>query len=296
MAQALLSILYTILGNLDDLSHARPQIERTFDRVEHLLEHLPALEKLGRAGRALAKFLSVGAEHGVEAAIDVLRPFTGLIEREIPAMFPKLLGSFVKLDSEKPGVEKNEPQSFQDYSWCGLPMDNEADDKLLPTAFTELWVPLPRTQQAMQLLQSYFTGPRDDGESYRRTGIYAWELYAAKPSPFWLSASHSTRKDEWKDGAFRIDPYWFAANHGDPSKTFFPQFWQLLRKERVPFRLHWGKYQPSYDRGDRTWVDFFKAQYPRWEAFLGLRAERDPTDIFLTSYWRDRFGLWSDVP
>jgi hypothetical protein len=297
-AQVIMSILYTIFGNLDDLSHARPQIQQTFERVEELLEHLPALEKLGRLGQALARFLSVGSEYGVEAGIEVLKPFTCLVERALPTIFPKLLGSFVKLDSEKPGVEKNEPQSFQDYSWHGLPMDNEADDKLLPTAFTELWLPLPRTQEAMLLLHSHFTEPRDDRESYRRTGLYPWELYAAKPTGFWMSASHATgeEKDEWKHGAFRIDPFWFQANAGDPSRTFFPQVWQLLRDKGVPFRLHWGKYQPSYDRGDRTWVDFFKPQYPRWEDFLRLRAERDPTDSFFTSYWRDRFGLWTSSP
>ena len=43
-----------------------------------------------------------------------------------------------------------------------------------------------------------------------------------------------------------------------------------------------------------VWVDFFRAQYPRWDDFLRLRAERDPNNIFLTDYWRDRFGLWSE--
>ncbi len=291
-SEVLVSIIYTILGNVDDLSLARPQIARIFDRAEELLDGLPAIEKLGRLGEVLAKFISVGCELGVDAAIEVLKPFAGLIDKEIPAVFPGLLDMFVKPDSEKPGDEKGEPQSFHDYSWQGLPMDNEANDELLGTGFTEIWLPLPRTQQVMQLLQSYFTEPRDDRESYRRTGLYAWELYAAKPTRFWMSASHSTGEDEWKDGVFRIDPYWFAANPGDPAETFFPQFWDLLRAHEIPFRLHWAKYQPEYDPGDRRWVDFFEALYPRWGDFLRLRADRDPSDIFLTSYWRERFGLW----
>jgi D-arabinono-1,4-lactone oxidase len=122
--------------------------------------------------------------------------------------------------------------------------------------------------------------------------LYAWELYAAMPTPLWMNASHSSGDDEWKDGAFRIDPYWFEANPGDPSVTFWPQFWQLLRDNGVPFRLHWGKYQPVIKPGDRDWVDFFKGRYPRWDDFLRLRAERDPNGVFLTGYWRDRFGLW----
>jgi hypothetical protein len=290
-SEVLVSIIYTILGNVDDLALARPQIEQIFARAEQLLDALPALEKLGRFGEVLAKFLSVGAEHGVEAAIDVLKPFAGVIKKEIPTIFPKLLDIFVKPDSDRPGDEKGEPQSFRDYSWQGLPMDNEANDQLLGTGFTEIWLPISRTQQVMELLQSYFTEPQDVHESYRRTGLYAWELYAAKPTAFWMSASHSTGEDEWKDGVFRIDPYWFAANPGNPAETFFPQFWELLRTHDIPFRLHWAKYQPEGDRGEEHWVDYFRVLYPRWEDFLRLRAERDPTNIFLTSYWRERFGL-----
>jgi len=47
--------------------------------------------------------------------------------------------------------------------------------------------------------------------------------------------------DDWKDKAFRIDPYCFAANPGDPSEAFYPQFWQLLRDNDVPFGVHWDK-------------------------------------------------------
>jgi hypothetical protein len=291
--EVFISILYTILGNLAELSAARPQIELIFQRVKLLLERVPFLESLGPVGKALAEFVSVGADAGVDAAILALEPSAGLIEDEIPAFFPKLLEIFIQLDSEKPGAEKGQPQYFRDFSWLGLPMDNEADDVLLGTAFTEIWVPLPRTQEVMNLLRCYFAEPKDDHEAYRRTGLDGWELYAAKPTPFWMSASHTSGEDEWKDGAFRIDPYWFAANAGDPAQTFYPQFWELLRSKGVPFRLHWGKYQPVYNAGDKSWVDFFKAQYPRWDQFLALRASRDPAATFLTKYWRDRFGLWN---
>lgn len=59
--------------------------------------------------------------------------------------------------------------------------------------------------------------------------------------------------------------------------TFYPSVWTLLRDSDIPFRLHWGKHQPAYQRGVRTWIDFFRARYPRWDDFLRLRAERDPT-------------------
>jgi D-arabinono-1,4-lactone oxidase len=293
-SETFISILFTVFGNLENLSDARAQIKRSFERVEALLELTPALQKLGWLGKALSEFISHGAQFGVDAALLVLKPVAHLIEREIPAVFPKLVGIFVPLDADKEGDQKNDPQRFHDYAWHGLPMDNEADDELVPTEFTEIWVPLPRTQDAIELLQSYFTSPDDAHESYRRTGLYAWELYSAKANRFWMSPSYSTGDDEWKDGAFRIDPYWFAANPGDPAQTFFPELWQLLRDNGIPFRLHWGKFQPDYGRDDRTWVDFFRAQYPRWDDFLRLRAARDPNNIFLTNYWRDRFGLWSE--
>src|ERR1700760_4824648 len=109
-----------------------------------------------------------------------------------------------------------------------------------------------------------------------------------------MAASHTDGQDEWRDGVFRIDPYWFAANPADPAQTFYPQLWQLLRDHQIPFRLHWGKFQPIIEPPDREWVDFFRAQYPRWDDFLALRAQRDPHDTFLTRYWRARFGLWDE--
>jgi hypothetical protein len=295
-AEIFISILYTVLGNIDDLSKAVPKLENAFARLEDVLELSPFLEKLGKVGEALAKFLAHAAEFGVDAAITVLRPFAGMIERDIPDFFPKILNTFVPPDSSKEGVEKDEPQSFRDYGWHGLPMDNQADDELLPTEFTEIWVPLSRTQQAMQLLHDYFTEPDDAREAYRRTGLYAWEFYSAMPTKLWMSPSHSSGDDDdpWKHGVFRIDPYWFAENSEDPEVTFWPRFWNLLRDAGVPFRLHWGKYWPATSPDDRGWVDYFRSQYPRWDDFLRLRAERDPNNIFLTSYWRDRLGLWDE--
>ena len=294
LAEVFISLLYTIVGNLSDLSHARPQLERTFARVDTLLDLEPWVRRLGRIGEGLARFLDHAAEFGVEAALTVLEPFADLMGRDIPTIFPKLLEAFITLDSEKDSDQRDQPQRFQDYGWEGLPMDNGADDQLVPTEFSEVWVPLGRAQQVMEILHTYFTEPEDDHEAYRRTGLYAWELYAAKPTPMWMAASHTSGADEWRDGVLRIDPYWFAANPGDPAQAFYPQVWELMRDHQIPFRLHWGKFQPIIDAPNREWVDFFKAQYPRWDDFLALRARRDPHDTFLTGYWRDRFGLWDE--
>jgi hypothetical protein len=293
--QHLISILFTILGNLDDLSLAKARLEDDFDELEGVLDALAEARGLGVAGKVLAQALSRAVEFGVDAAITVLEPAAPLIRGELPDFFPRLLDVFVPLDIEKKGLEKGEPQSFRDVGWQGLPMDNAVSDVLLPTGFTEVWLPLRRTDEAMRVLRDYFDSPDDDREAYRRTGTYTWELYAAMPEPFWLNPSYTSGDDEWSDGAFRIDPYWFAETSDDPTGGLFLGLWTALRDAGIPYRLHWGKFQPAYPRGDRDWIDFFRSQYPRWDDFLALRERRDPNNVFLTSYWRDRFGLW-DAP
>lgn len=292
--QYLFGILFTIIGNLRDLSRAKDKLKGDFGQLEKVLALL-GREKLGELGELLGKALAAAAEFGVDAAIVLLEPAAGMIERKLPEFFPRLVDMFVPLDADKSGDEKGKPQLFQDFGWHGLPMDNQASDLLMPTEFTEAWLPLSRAKQAMQVLRDYFAAAgEDDQEALRRTGAYAWELYAVMPEKFWINAAHSSGEDEWRDGALRIDPYWFAENAEDPTETLYAGFWSLLREAGIPFRLHWGKFQPPVEAGDRTWVDFFRSQYPRWDDFLRLRAERDPNNIFLTDYWRDRFGLWDE--
>jgi len=293
--QYLIGLLFTIVGNLDDLSATKGKLEEDFDQLKRALELLGEKD-LGEAGRVIGRAFSTVIEGGVDLAITVLKPAAPLLRRELPDFLPKLIAAFTPLDADKKGAERGKPQTFRDYGWHGLPMDNQASDVLLPTEFTEPWVPLPRTGEAMRLLRDHFATPREAAEALRRTGTYAWELYATMPERFWLNAAHSDGADEWREGAFRIDPYWFVENAEDPAETLYADLWSLLREAEIPFRLHWGKFQPRYPSGDRTWVDFFRAQYPRWDDFLALRAQRDPNNVFLTDYWRDRFGLWDEPP
>lgn len=287
--QYLISFLYTILGNLKDLDGAKAKLVDDFDGLQRVLDQLAQRDDLGEVGRILSHALGAALEDGIDAALDLLKPAAPLIEHAIPDVFPKLVPLFVELDGGRP------PQSFRDTGWQGLPMDNAADDVIVPTEFTEAWVPLGRAREVMGVLHDYFTAPPDAHECYRRTGLYAWEIYAAKPNAFWLNPSYSDGEDEWAGGALRIDPYWFAENADDPSETLFAGLWSLLAENAIPMRLHWGKLHPPVARGDRTWVDRLRAQYPRWDDFLALRERRDPNNLFLTSYWRDRLGLW-DAP
>ena len=294
-AELLIALLYTILGNLDDLDRTKPALHEVFGEVDKLLDLFAEAHHLGWIGEVLAKFISVLGEAGADAAVLVLKPFAGRLEHALPELFPKILGLVIKSDDEKKGAQRGKPQTFRDHAYSGLPMDNQANDVLLPTEFSELWVPLPRAAEAVGVLLDWFGEPSDAHESYRRTGLYAWELYMTKATELWLAASYSSGDDEWADGAFRIDAYWFANNPGDPATTFYPPIWRLIRDAGIPMRLHWGKFQPVYEAGDRDWVDYFRSLYPKWDDFLALRSQRDPNNVFLNGYWRDRFGLW-DAP
>jgi NDP-sugar pyrophosphorylase family protein len=56
----------------------------------------------------------------------------------------------------QPITKKGKAQLFMDYVWRSLPMDNEANDVMMGTEFTELWIPIGESQRAMNLLQTLF--------------------------------------------------------------------------------------------------------------------------------------------
>ena len=193
--------------------------------------------------------------------------------------FAVFRGLLVKLypsivDILEPLSKKEGGKVFMDYMWRSLPMDNGADDKLMGTEFTELWIPIEHTAAAMRLVNEQF-GKR----GFDATGYYATELYTGNRSEYWLSPSYQKE-------TFRIDFFWYVNNDGDPSQLggYFSQFWELLREHKIPFRLHWGKFLPEYDY--TAWASYFQSQYPRWSDFMKLRTEWDPRNIFLTDYWR----------
>jgi hypothetical protein len=314
--ELLIAIFYTIVGNLDDLLVAKKKLKPAFDEARLIASQeahgwAPLNEdgttKLGDAFRAFVQGHPIlggliegvigglaGAsldtlELVVHGVIDVLAPFASHVKTAMPEIMKALVPVFVQLDSQKSGGEKNQPQYFQDYAYRGLPMDNQADDILVGTGFTEIWVPLSRTQESMCVLRDYFNNAPSDAEALKRTGIYTWELYAAKPNPGWMSMAYSNGHDEWKDGVFRIDVFWYATFAGDPVNDFYQQFWDLLKAKGIPFRLHWGKYQPN--KNGAAWAAYFRSQYEHWDEFLALRAQKDPGNVFLTKYWKERFGI-----
>lgn len=276
----------TIIGNLDDLAAGRAKLRPVYGKVRIGIREL-LIEKglnaifasaLARAGAALVRILT-------EAATVALALIRKMVKKRCPQIFIRALNLFVPID-------RGEGQLFHDHSWHGLPMDAEADDDLVPVSFTEAWVPLSYASSVLRHLRTYFREPQDPLEALDRTGMLTWELYMAPASTAWLSPSYSDGGDEWANGAFRIDPFWFANNPGNPAYGFFADFWRLLRLSDIPFRLHWGKQQPIIESGDpEGWVAYFRAQYPRWDSFLRLRKKMDPNNLFLSNYWRERFGL-----
>jgi hypothetical protein len=188
-----------------------------------------------------------------------------LVERTLAPLFPTVVNGYLK-----PPPEEVQGRSFWDEWWKALPMDNEADDDLMPIEFTELWVPLARTREVMLALRDHYAAG-----GFGATGTNACEIYAAKASPFWMSPAYG-------QDVLRIDLFWYARNPGNPAEAYYPQFWRLLD----PFapRYHWGKHLPTDPAA-------LHARYPRWDDFLALRAQYDPDGVFLTPYWRQKLGL-----
>ena len=155
-------------------------------------------------------------------------------------------------------------QDFCDRGFMGLPLDNQMDDLLMPTWFTEMWVPFTpgdgRVQETIARLRRLFDADGTAEGAYAATGAFAFELYAARrDDTFFLSPATGSH-------VFRVDVFWFAHNQGNPVTDFFPQFWDAL--EPLGYRLHWGKFLPSPDaaRPDRL-----TSRYPQWERWKAVR-------------------------
>lgn len=257
------ALLFTILGN-KGVFKIWKKLGRDFKQFK---------ENVGRLWKKkMGAFLGGLLTWLVTALITIVSFVLVIIFGLLPGLLRALYPTVVKM--LQPLTKRREPKMFMDYMWRSLPMDNAADDVLMGTEFTELWVPLADTDRAMRLIRDMFV---KDG--YAATGYYSTELYAGYKSDFWLSPAYG-------EDMFRIDFFWYINNEGDPAKIdgFFRQFWDRFRAENIPFRLHWGKFLPEYE--ERDWARYFQAQYPRWNDFLALRTARDPKNVFFTDYWR----------
>jgi hypothetical protein len=196
------------------------------------------------------------------------------LAKYIPYLIKDILAPFVPVGT----------QDFWDTWMCGLPMDNQMDDQLWPTEFTELWIPVEKATEVMRALQEFYYAGGNADAAYAHTGSFSCELYAAKASPFWMSPSFGA-------DVFRVDVFWFGLNAGSPADTFYPMFWELLQP--FAFRPHWAKFLPP--ASDR-WRAYYRKNVPMLERFLELRRELDPRQIFVNEYWREHLGIEPVAP
>lgn len=166
-------------------------------------------------------------------------------------------------------------KEFCDVWYKTLPIDDQADvDGIIKTSFSELWFPRAQLNEVMTRLEALFD------KHPEAAGNFIVELYCAKQSPYWLSPSYG-------QDAFRVDLYWWDHNIGDVNK-YFGLFWESLLD--VPgARLHWGKYLPvpGVKYGEKTFTaEHLYHNYPQYSAWLKLREEMDPQQLFVTDYWR----------
>lgn len=198
-----------------------------------------------------------------------------LIQRFMGVILPFVLKVFIPLDKNNKGDQKGKPQRFWDSWWHGLPMDNQMSDTMMPTVFTEIWIPMEKATDAIRKLRNHY-----NKNGLSATGTYACEIYAGRQNNIWLSPGY-------KQTSVRFNIFWFAKNANKPVLTFYPQFWALLKE--FDYRLHWGKFIPS-SLSD-TGPEYLKKQYPKFDEFMKIRKEMDPNDIFLTSYWKRHLGI-----
>lgn len=218
---------------------------------------------------------AAGLFYGILGNLNKLGFIGKLINKYLGKILPAVLNVFVQADIDKKPPNQGQPQIFWDTWWQGLPMDNQMSDKLMPTEFTELWIPIEKTQEVMCAMRDHYIK-----HGLRATGTYCCELYAAKKSPFWMSPSFG-------NDVFRVDVFWFSTNSGNPTKKYYPQFWELLKP--YAFRAHWGKYLP--DGNSETGWRYLKQNYRHWDDFMKMRGENDPSNIFLTAYWKKHLGI-----
>ncbi len=320
LSQVAASVIYTILGNLDDPQRAiqalapirkhaavterggdfkkslrrtlRPAADPDFSYEEQrMLPWLSAIYEKLRGERhdpitlaaiwiPVVEFLVTGSDEMIALAMKL--PIFAPLIKLLGALVPKTVGDILGLFVTTGFGGAPQTQHFADRSFLGLPMDNQMDDILMPTWFTELWIPFSpgdgTVRKVIQAMRKVFDADGTAEGCYRATGPFSFELYAAKADDrFFLSPATGTKN------VFRVDVFWFGRNAGDPVTDFYPQFWDAL--EPFDYRLHWGKFLTPPNPAKLT------ARYPDFAKWKAVRDRVDPGNIFVTKYWRDHLGL-----
>lgn len=270
--QFLGALIFVITGNTRPLRI----IGLVWRKVAIYLENLAfALSQSGKGGLARFFLMLAGCVIGIVGGLagTLLAFFNGAVR----GLFSRLLPIFQPIT--KPGKEVQ----FHDWYWRSLCMDNTVSDGLLGTEFTEIWAPIRHAQKIVNIYREMF----ESGGS-EATGYFSTEVYGGPPSSGWMHPGYTDGTDDYAEGAVRIDVYWYRDNDGIPNcdEGFLDQYWEVLDRNNIPFRLHWGKFIPrgEYER----WAKFYRDNLPRMGDFLELRKARDPDGVFFTDYWKQR--------
>ena len=168
---------------------------------------------LGSAWVRVAEVLAHMLDTLVAGALssELFQPLAKLLGWAAPHLIDTILSPFVALG--KDGAPAT--QHFQDSWYLGLPMDNGMDDLLMPTYFTEIWIPFTEAggevQQAIAALRKLFDADGTAEGCYAATGPFSIELYATKAGQtFFLDPAYGDKD------VFRVDVFWFGYNGGSP--------------------------------------------------------------------------------
>ncbi|MFT3708517.1 MAG: D-arabinono-1,4-lactone oxidase [Archangium sp.] len=201
------------------------------------------------------------------------------------ALTPQLVDSLEWLGAEKLEASLlraftplTPPRKFRGPWHEALPMDDPMNDELLPTSFTELWIPIEHTGEVMRRLKKLYA------EVPGAAGHFATELYAGATSSFWLAPGNARP-------TVRLNPFWYDGFPGDPRATVFAHLFELF--DDLGYRLHWAKALPLDAQASSRQL---AKQFPRWNDFLAMRNALDPDGLFLTSYWSAHLGLSDAAP
>ncbi len=223
----------------------------------------------------------------------VLQPFFNFISKD---ELPPFLAPTQKLVKNVLNTFLQEGEkTFMDSWHRALPMDDQISDTHMPTVFTELFIDFSQVDRVIEILHGFFNPGEEDAVATKaasgmaRTGSYAFELYAGHSSRFWMSPCY-------KRNCIRLDVLWFRTTEDTARRNeFFTLFWELLRKEKIDFRPHWGKYLP--EAGSPLGADYLRSQYAdTWDKFMEVRREMDPAGIFLSGYWKQHLGIRDRSP
>ena len=126
----------------------------------------------------------------------------------------------------------------------------------------------------------------DPVELFRRRGAYSMELYAGKAiNKFYLYPGSSDDGTPW----VRLNFFWWAYNGGS-QRDFFKGLWTCL--EGLSYRCHWGKELPMTN-GRLPWDAEYRAKV---DAFLQIRKQLDPNELFYTNHWKEILEPPATVP